>query len=244
MNEAIWRDLPVKTWFAQGGELEGLPYRSKRPLEGLVRLVEFPGLDLCACCGTHVVRTGEIGLLKLLSWSRFHQGVRMEMVCGRRALDYLSQVYAQNRMVGQTFSAKPLETGAAAQRAAEALEAAKVRAAGLEARCFAAMADSLAGVGDVTLFEEQLPPDSLRRLADAVGNVCEGRCCAFSGSDDVGYRYAISSPNGGLQPFVQALNQSLRGRGGGKPHFVQGSVSATRGEIEAFLQTAPAGEPV
>lgn len=125
VNEAIWRDLPVKTWFAQGRELEGLPYRSKRPLEGLVRLVEFPGLDLCACCGTHVVRTGEIGLLKLLSWSRFHQGVRMEMVCGRRALDYLSQVYAQNRMVGQTFSAKPLETGAAAQRAAEALEAAK-----------------------------------------------------------------------------------------------------------------------
>lgn len=51
-------------------------------------------------------------------------------------------------------------------------------------------------------------------------------------------------PEGGLQPFVQALNQSLRGRGGGKPHFVQGSVSATRGEIEAFLQTAPAGEPV
>ncbi|MFR8334473.1 MAG: alanyl-tRNA editing protein [Oscillospiraceae bacterium] len=75
VNEAIWRDLPVKTWFAQGRELEGLPYRSKRPLEGLVRLVEFPGLDLCACCGTHVVRTGEIGLLKLLSWSRFHQGV-------------------------------------------------------------------------------------------------------------------------------------------------------------------------
>ena len=47
VNEAIWRDLPVKTWFAQGRELEGLPYRSKRPLEGLVRLVEFPGLDLC-----------------------------------------------------------------------------------------------------------------------------------------------------------------------------------------------------
>ena len=89
VNEAIWRDLPVRTWFASGQELEKLPYRSKRPLEGTVRLVEFPGMDLCACCGTHVARTGEIGLLKLLSWARFHQGVRMEMVCGRRALDYL-----------------------------------------------------------------------------------------------------------------------------------------------------------
>lgn len=68
VNEAIWRDLPVRTWFASGQELEKLPYRSKRPLEGTVRLVEFPGMDLCACCGTHVARTGEIGLLKLLSW--------------------------------------------------------------------------------------------------------------------------------------------------------------------------------
>ncbi|MFR0734704.1 MAG: alanyl-tRNA editing protein [Oscillospiraceae bacterium] len=54
VNEAIWRDLPVRTWFASGQELEKLPYRSKRPLEGTVRLVEFPGMDLCACCGTHV----------------------------------------------------------------------------------------------------------------------------------------------------------------------------------------------
>lgn len=201
-------------------------------------------MDLCACCGTHVARTGEIGLLKLLSWTRFHQGVRMEMVCGRRALDYLSQIYAQNRLVCQTFSAKPLETGAAAQRTAQALEAAKARAAALEARCFAATARSLAGAGDVVLFEEGLSPDGVRRLADAVGSACQGRCCVFSGSDEEGYRYAISSPIGGLQPFIQALNKALRGRGGGKPNFVQGSLSATRKEIEAYLQAAPAGAPV
>ena len=244
VNEAIWRDLPVRTWFASGQELEKLPYRSKRPLEGTVRLVEFPGMDLCACCGTHVARTGEIGLLKLLSWARFHQGVRMEMVCGRRALDYLSQIYAQNRLVCQTFSAKPMETGAAAQRTAQALEAAKARAAALETRCFAATASSLSGAGDVVLFEEDLSPDGVRRLADAVGNACQGRCCVFSGSDEEGYRYAIYSPIGGLQPFVQALNKALRGRGGGKPKFVQGSLSATRAEIEAYLQAAPAGAPV
>ncbi len=244
VNDAIWKDLPVRTWFAEGPALEGLPYRSKRRLEGTVRLVEFPGVDLCACCGTHVERTGEIGLLKLLSWTRFHQGVRMEMVCGRRALDYLSQIHAQNRLVCQTFSAKPLETGAAAQRIAQALEAAKARAAALEARCFTATAARLAGTGDVVLFEEGLSPDGVRRLADAVGNACEGRCCVFSGSDEEGYRYAISSPIGGLQPFVQALNKALQGRGGGKPNFVQGSLSATRSEIEAYLQTVAAGEPV
>ena len=124
------------------------------------------------------------------------------------------------------------------------VEAAKARAAALETRCFAATASSLAGAGDVVLFEEDLSPDGVRRLADAVGNACQGRCCVFSGSDEEGYRYAIYSPIGGLQPFVQALNKALRGRGGGKPKFVQGSLSATRAEIEAYLQAAPAGAPV
>lgn len=177
-----------------------------------MRLVEFPGMDLCACCGTHVARTGEIGLLKLLSWARFHQGVRMEMVCGRRALDYLSQIYAQNRLVCQTFSASPWRPGLPAQRTVQALEAAKARAAALETRCFAATASSLAGAGDVVLFEEDLSPDGVRRLADAVGNACRAVAAIFSGSDEEGYRYAIYSPIGGLQPFVQALNKALRGQ--------------------------------
>ena len=127
VNEAIWRDLPVRTWFASGQELEKLPYRSKRPLGEPCGWWSSRGWTCAPAAAPHVARTGEIGLLKLLSWARFHQGVRMEMVCGRRALDHLSQIYAQNRLVCQTFSAKPMETGAAAQRTAQALEAAKAR---------------------------------------------------------------------------------------------------------------------
>ena len=235
VNDGIWQDLPIRTWCAGGDALADSPYRSKRPLEGLVRLVEIPGYDLCACCGTHVKRTGEIGLLKLLSWARFHQGVRMEMVCGGRALTYLSQIYHQNRMVSQTFSAKPLETGAAAQRMAQELETCRARAGRLEARLFAAAAASAQGAGDVLLFEPDLSSDGVRRMADAVGNACGGRCCVFSGADGSGYRYAMFAPSGDLRPLIQAMHAALQGRGGGKAQFVQGSLPASRRDIEAYF---------
>lgn len=238
VNEAIWADLPVKTWFATEEELAALPYRSKRPLSGLVRLVEFPGYDLCACCGTHVQRTGEIGLLKILSWAKFHQGVRMEMVCGRRAVSYLSRIYSQNRLVSQAFSAKPLETGAAAEKILADLEAARFRAAGLENRVFDGLAQSLSGRESILHFEPDISPDGLRRLADKLGAVTPGTAAVFSGADGQGYRYALCSQTRDLRPLAKAMNEALHGRGGGKPNFVQGSVQAGQGEIEAFFHEA------
>ena len=236
VNRAIWANLPVSTRFAQGDELAAIPYRSKKPLEGTVRIVEFPGYDICACCGTHVKRTGEIGLLKLLSWVKFRQGVRMELVCGGRAVDYLGRILEQNRQVSQVFSAKPLETGDAARKFASESEAMKYRMTGLENQIFDACAKEFEGKGNVTLFREDLSGDGLRRLTDKVGAACGGRCAVFCGTDEGGYRYAILDNNADLRPFVKAMNLALHGRGGGKPNFVQGSLEATRAEIESYLK--------
>ena len=62
VNERIWLDSPVKCWYPTSEELKEIPYRSKKELAGRVRIVEFPDADICACCGTHVAHTGEIGL--------------------------------------------------------------------------------------------------------------------------------------------------------------------------------------
>ena len=64
-NEAVWADFVPHIWYPEPDELAHLPYRSKKALTGAVRLVQFGDIDLCACCGTHVARTGEIGLIKL-----------------------------------------------------------------------------------------------------------------------------------------------------------------------------------
>ncbi len=234
-NEAVWQNVPVEVTYPSPEELKTIPYRSKKELTGQVRIVTIPGYDICACCGTHVSSTGEIGLIKIFSCVKFHDGVRLEILCGRRALAYLSEIAEQNRRVSGLLSAKPLETAAAVRRLLDAEAAQKQRAAGLEEAVFAQKAQALAGAGNVLLFEPAMNPDSLRRLTDLVMSACGGRAAVFAGSDADGYKYSVGEQDGDLRQLVKELNAQLHGRGGGKPFFAQGSVQAGRAEIEVFF---------
>ena len=236
VNAAIWANLETQIHYYDSEAACPIDYRSKKAIEGRLRLVEFPGVDICACCGTHVARTGEIGIVKLLSVVKFHQGVRIELVCGKRAYDYLAAVTAQNRAVSGLLSAKPLETAKAVERCLTELNQVKQEKALWEGRCFTSMARSLAGAGDLLLFEDQLSPDSLRRLCVELMAVCGGRCAVFSGNDEDGYAYALGREGGDLRAFVKDMNAALNGRGGGKPNFAQGRVAAKRAEIEDFYK--------
>lgn len=233
-NEVVWENIPARIWYPEPEELKRLPYRSKKELTGAVRLVQFGAVDLCACCGTHVEATGEIGLIKLLSSVRFHSGSRVELLCGGRALEYLSRIYAQTREISALLSAKPLETAEAVRRLSEDTEQRKLRLYQTEAALFALRAEALRGKGDVVLFEEPMQPDALRRLTDAVMQTCGGRCAVFAGEGEA-YKYAIAQKDGDVRALVKALNTALSGRGGGKPPFAQGSVAAGRAQIERFL---------
>lgn len=233
-NEAIYRNIPSEYLYPDAETLPKLAYRSKKELSGCVRLVRFGQIDLCACCGLHVARTGEIGLIKLLSCVKFHNGSRIELLCGKRALDYLSAVYLQNRAVSAQLSAKPLETADAVRRLCTELEEMKYRAAGLDQALIDRQAADFQDCGNVLLFEPPMPSDRLRRLTDAITQRCGGRCAVFSGEDGE-YKFAIGESGGNLQPLVRAMSAALGGRGGGKPNFVQGSVRATRAQIAAYF---------
>lgn len=106
----------------------------------------------------------------------------------------------------------------------------------MEEQAFSQKARECEGVGDVLLFESNMEADSVRRLAVAVMETCQGRCAVFSGDDSEGYKYAIGEKDGNLREFVKEMNQALQGRGGGKPFFVQGSVKASESEIRTYFQ--------
>ena len=234
-NRYLWEDHPIEIAYPSPQELETIDYRSKKELTGQVRIVTFPGADCCACCGTHVRSSGQVGLVKLLSMEKFREGVRIQLVCGGRALGYFSALQGQNAQVSHLLSAKVFETGAAVERLMEETAALKARCAAMEDATFARLAEEHRGKGDVLLFEEGLSPDSLRRLCDAVLHTCGGRCACFSGTEETGYKYAIGQLDGQLRELTKQLNQALHGRGGGKPDFVQGSVQASQAEICAFF---------
>ncbi len=234
-NRYLWENRPVEISYPSQEELSHLAYRSKKELTGQVRIVTFPGADVCACCGTHVSAAGEIGLIKLLSCQKFRSGVRIELVCGGRAWDYLSQVAEQNHKVSNLLSVKEPETAQGVTRLLEETQALKSRIITLEEARFSDLTARHRGEEDVLLFEPGLSPDSLRRLTDALMEGRTGLIACFSGDDTQGYRYAMGQSGGNLRPLCTQMNQALSGRGGGKPDFVQGSLQATREQIQVFF---------
>jgi len=230
-NEAVWQNLPIQWDYPSPEVLAHIPYRSKKALDWPVRIVQIPGYDSCACCGVHTATTGEIGLIKVLSCVKFHQGVRIEMLCGSRAYRYMGQVFEQNRLVSQEFSAKPLETGTAAQRVIKQLSEEKFRANGLQKQLFDTIAAQYKGRGNVVHFEENTTP--VRELADRISALCGGTAVVLSGNDEAGYQLCIL---GDRAKELGSRILALGGRGGGKPGTFQGSVNATRETLLSCFQ--------
>ena len=234
-NQAVWQNLPLHIWYPSEEELPTVGYRSKRALPWPVRVVEVPGYDKCACCGTHVAFTGEIGVIKLFSVIKFHDGVRMEMACGSRALAALNHAFDQNRQVSQAFSAKITETGEAARKMNDALAAEKFRATSLQKQLFRHTAESYVNQTNVVHFEPGLEPALVRDLADMIADKITGTAAIFSGTDEDGYSFCLMTRTGDLRALGKAMTQTLGGRGGGKPIFQQGRVNGTESQIREFF---------
>ena len=209
-NQYLYENHPIDIQFHRGAELEAIDYRSKKALEGDVRIVAFPGADCCACCGTHVLRSGQVGLVKFLSVQKFREGVRIELLCGKRALEYLSRTWEQAKAIGQRLSVKPVDSEAAVERLEGELASLK--------------------------FQPAMRPDSVRRLMDAVSKTCCGLAAVFAGEEGH-YAYALGRADGqDISPLVKAMNTALHGRGGGRNGFAQGSVETERSAIESFFK--------
>ena len=234
-NSALWQNLPVRCWYPTEEELPHVFYRTKRALPWPVRIVQVPEFDSCACCGVHVARTGEVGLIKLFSVVSLRGGCRIEMSCGARALKLLNQAFDQNRLVSQAFSAQWFETGEAARKMNEALSGEKFRMAQIQKRIFEMIAKDYVNFVDVVHFEPDLDSTQVRMLADAIAQRCDGTVAVFSGTEEEGYAYAMVDHKKDLRTFGKEMTAALNGRGGGKPNFQQGRVAAKRQEIEAFF---------
>ena len=238
-NRAVRADRPVAVHYPSAEELQRMEFRTKKELKdlsGAIRLVEYPGTDICACCGTHVRYTGEVGLIKFVSCQAHRGGVRIEMLSGERALRYVNAIQAQNHQVSVALSAKESETAAAVLRLKKEAQGLRERLAVLETRASEEKAAALAGKGSVLLVEENMSVDSARRLADAVMQTCGGLCAVLSDCGEDGIRYCLGQEGGDLRALAKELNETFSGRGGGKPYFVQGTLHGDIREVERFIR--------
>ena len=233
-NQLVWQNIPLRTWTPAPEELPGIPYRTKKDLQWPVRLVQIPGVDCCACCGVHTASTGQVGLIKVLSCVKFHQGVRLEVVCGGRAYDYVNQILRQNRLISHTLSAPMLETASAAVRLQEQLSREKFRATGLEKRVLGYISESYVNSEDVVHIEPALEPGAVRALAEQIAGRCSGVAVVLGGDAPCNL-CAIGDPER-VRVLGEALRRELRARGGGRNGAFQGSVDAPREQIEAVIR--------
>lgn len=221
-NAAVRANTPVHCYTPDAETLAHTEYRSKKALEGPVRLVEAGG-DLCACCGTHLRTTGEVGCIKILSAMKYKGGVRLAVACGARAADAIADVWADAEAAGRTLSSAPGHLAEAAAHACAAQEQDKMRLAALQHT----LADTLAATaapGEPAVW--QLPgmdADGLRLACVRTAQATGALCAAFAPGGQ-GLAYALCLPGGDARPLCRALNAQFAGRGGGKGEFCQGSV--------------------
>lgn len=241
VNEAVWADLPVRILYPAAEELPGISFRQKKEIAGRVRLVEIPGVDVCACCAPHVERTGSVGAVLFTDEMRHRGGMRITMTAGRAALERILARERDARVLSRLFSAPGDGLVPAAESLLSELEDRKASLADRERRYAAARAASAPAGERTCLFEDAaLSAPAMRQLAGAV--LARGAAVAgvFAGEDGA-RRYVIASAGPDLRREAKAINNALRGRGGGGPEMIQGSCAASRQEIEAYFNV-PAGK--
>lgn len=233
-NMTVYRDLPVKAYFPSADELAGLEYRSKKELGGDVRIVSIEGVDCCACCAPHVVHTGEIGVIKLLSAERHRGGMRVTAVSGMDALEDYRARFSNVREISEALSAPQLETAAAVRRVLSSLEEQKRRAVDAQRETLKYRISALEPAeGNICLFESDMDAVSQRELVNA-GMEKSRLCGVFAGSDG-DWKYIIGSLYTDLRAAAKEINDAIAGRGGGSTTMIQGTSNACKADIKAYF---------
>lgn len=231
-NEAIYKNLPVTAVYPSKDELENYDYRSKKEIEGQVRLTSIEGVDLCACCGTHVAFTGEVGIIKAVSMMNYKKGVRITLQIGRKALADYCEKNKSVLEISNLLKAKTDEITEAVERVQAQLREEKYRYTSLLKSHFELHAEEYNGER-CCVFVDSANADEIRLFSDILAKKTL-YAAVFSGDDESGYRYAVTSRNIDVREIGRRMSFELGARGGGKPEMIQGSVMITRCELDDF----------
>ena len=247
-NRIVWEDHPVTIRFVDAAEAAKLPMRKESGREGTLRLIDVEGYDLSACGGTHVARTGAIGIVAIASWEKFRGGTRVEFVCGGRALRAFHALRDTTAKNVQLLSVHAREIPEAIERVQAESRDARRRIKDLHAQLArheaAALADTAGESRIVVHVLEGWDQAGLKTIASAI---CEREgytavlFSAPSPSAVVVARGAGASTDAGA--VLKKLTEKFGGKGGGRPDLAQGGgLQGDPQEMASFARevTAPA----
>jgi len=229
-NRVVWEDRPVAIRFVDEAEAATLPLRKEPERGGVLRVIDVEGYDLSACGGTHVTRSGAVGLIAVSSAEKLRGGTRLEVVCGGRALRALRTYRDAVAGCIRQVSVAPEDLPAAVERMqAESRDQRKAnrdlqeRLAGFEAAALAAAADDVKGTRQVVHAVEGRDQAGLKAMATAICAAPGFRVALFSTASPHLVVLARSKDVAGdCGAVLKSLMTEFGGRGGGKPDLAQG----------------------
>jgi len=256
-NRVVWEDRPVRILSASPGEAAELHLRKEPARAGTLRVIDVEGFDRSACGGTHVARTGEVGIVALRSWEKFRGGMRVEFVCGGRAL-------REFRLLRDAMAGSLRRLSVAPQDLPSAIEGAQAENKDLR-RAFRGLTERLAvheaaalvrrarPVGTARVIVEALDgwdQAGLKALAAAAASEPGVVAALLSTGGDAAVAVVACAPDSGVHASaaLAALVARFGGKGGGKPDLAQGGgmrgdrqamIAALEEAIDASLRPAP-----
>lgn len=238
-NAAVWQNLPIQITYPDSEALQTLSYRSKLDLTENVRIVEIPGIDVCACCAPHCETTGQIGLIKVTNVQNHRGGVRVNILCGERAVaDYTEKQNSVSNISVQ-LSAKPTAVTEAVARLKEDNLRLKELGNTLQTQLLDYAVQGLTLPTEskhAILFVEIMNEIAIRNVINDLTTKYSGYAAAFAGNDEEGYRFIIGSASCDCRELASSLRQAFQAKGGGTSPMIQGTVHATKAALETFMQ--------
>jgi alanyl-tRNA synthetase len=226
-NAVVFEDREVRTSFIPPERIGDVPLRRPPKVSGTVRVVEVAGFDFSACGGTHVLRTGQIGLIKILGWERIRGNLRFTFVCGGRALAACQLRTRIARELAGRFNVPPAELVAHIDKVAREAKALKKAVRALEEAAAEREAAEMAAAGDgerivVRVFDDRRP-EAVRALA--LGLVRRGPFAALFASRSPDRLHIVlaraESLKADLRTLAGLVAPLVSGKGGGGPSLVE-----------------------
>jgi alanyl-tRNA synthetase len=245
-NDVVWADREIGVRFASEEEARALPLRKESQRTGELRLVEVPDFDLSACGGTHVPRTGVIGVIAVAGWERFKGASRITFVCGGRALRSFGHLRDIVTAAGRLVSGTSAELPAAIERLQADLKDAGRTERRLQdelaiyrAAEFRASAETLGGSRGVLRAAPGLDAAGLKALTSAI--VSEPGFVAVLVGDGQPMPVVVARSADVVFDAADWMKQAVArfgGRGGGRPELAQGGLPAAGADVLAFARTS------
>ena len=240
-NKAVADDVPITISYPDSETLKNLDYRSKLDLTENVRIVTIKGYDMCACCAPHISSSGQVGIIKVLGFENYKGGTRIHILCGLDALDEFNKKIKSVSEISKTLSAKQDKIADAVKKLADENGQLKKKCADFQRehveKIISEMKEKYSGgVKNLCIFTSAVDSNGMREIANAGAEISDGIFGVFTGNDESGYSYIISSENVKLREKSREINKALDGKGGGSDTMIQGSVKATKAEITEYIE--------